>query len=173
MNFLSRLPARILGFMAILLLAGCAATRYEDLATSLPPPSPGEGRIVLYTPLIDGASVQPRIRVNKRAVGRAKPGSFFYVDRAAGTYTVLAQRGWEAKVTFELKAGETRYVRFVPADVPMANSGSGSVGANKLKPELASSATQAQTELSALKYWGASSRTRNEEGVGRDGRVAM
>ncbi|ARP80313.1 hypothetical protein CAL12_05350 [Bordetella genomosp. 8] len=156
---------------AAFLLAGCASHRYADVADAMVPMAPGEGRIVLYTPTTSvslGANVQPRVRINNRLVGRAKPGGFFYLNRPAGSYTVLAQRG--KSLTFDLAAGQTQYIRFVPDGLFSSNAGD--AGAKYLRPELAASPTDAQAELKAMQFWGASSRTRNEEGIARTGAAA-
>ncbi|AOB33410.1 hypothetical protein AKI39_04610 [Bordetella sp. H567] len=169
LNTLSRLRRRIPALAAaLLLLAGCASRHYEDVSDSLAPMAPGEGRIVLYTPATDvslGANAQPRVRLNNRLIGRAKPGGFFYLNRPAGTYTVLAQRG--KPVTFTLEAGQVQYVRFVPDGLISTNSGD--AGAKFLRAELTSSAADAQAQLENMRFWGASSRTRNEEGIARNG----
>lgn len=169
MNKLTRLSRVFLSLAAAaLLLAGCASRQYTNVADAMVPMAPGEGRIVLYTPTTDvslGANAQPRVRINNRLVGRAKPGGFFYVNRAAGTYTVLAHRG--APLTFTLEAGQTQYIRFVPDGLISTNSGDAS--AKFLRPELSPSPTQAQAELQSMRFWGASSRTRNEEGMARNG----
>jgi hypothetical protein len=172
MTMLSLLPKRILGFLSALLLAGCA-THYDELANAMPPLAPDEGRIILYTPVsnVGTSAVDARIRINNRAVGRAQPGSFFYVDRPAGTYSLVAHRGRETPLKFDLKAGQIQYVRFATDVLGATNSGP--MGPARLRPELAPSADQAQAELQPLRYWGASSRTRKEQGVGRDGRSVM
>ena len=55
--------------------------------------------------------IQPDIHLNDQVVGRSTPGGFFYVDEAAGEYTVLTATEVKRTVTFTLHAGETRYVR--------------------------------------------------------------
>ncbi|WP_179283247.1 DUF2846 domain-containing protein [Bordetella genomosp. 9] len=172
MNLLSRisrrLSFRLATFAALLLLAGCASHKYADIANAMAPMASGEGRIVLYTPATSvslGANAQPRVRLNNRLVGCAKPGGFFYVNRPAGSYTVSSQRG--KSLTFALAAGQTQYVRFVPDGLFSSNAGD--AGARSLRPELAASPADAQAELQPMQFWGASSRTRNEEGIARDG----
>jgi hypothetical protein len=161
MTNLHRLAAWILGGLAAVLLAGCAGPRYTDMATAMPPLQPGLGRIVLYTPDVGTAAgaPQPKIRISQRVVGRAKSGSFFYVDRPAGNYTVAADRNNKDVLRFALEAGDIRYVRFVQAVPGTPNSGS--VVATRLRPELVETAA-AESQLRSTRYWGASSRTRKE-----------
>lgn len=146
-----RLAAWIAGLAAAILLAGCAGPRYASMASSLPPLKPGDGRIVFYNPMQDagaGPSGQPKIRVNKQVVGRSKPGSFFYVDRPAGSYVVTDKLWTDDGLSFMLNPGETRYVRFVAPSL-------GSTGISKLNIELVDSQSEAQRELLPLRYFGA------------------
>ncbi|CAM3472489.1 DUF2846 domain-containing protein [Bordetella sputigena] len=172
MNTLLRFCRRFAVLAAVtFLLAACASHKYADVADAMVPMAAGEGRIVLYTPATSvslGANAQPRVRINNRLVGRAKPGGFFYVNRPAGSYTVLALRG--KPLTFDLAAGQTQYVRFVPDGLFSSNAGE--AGAKYLRPELAASPVDAQAELKTMQFWGASSRTRNEEGIARNGAAA-
>lgn len=171
MSSFSRLVRLLFLFAAAVALTACASRKYADVSDAMVPMASGEGRIVLYTPATSvslGANAQPRVRINKRLVGRAKPGGFFYVNRPAGSYTVVAQRG--QSLTFELAAGQTQYVRFVPDGLFSSNAGD--AGAKYLRPELAASPLDAQAELKTMQFWGASSRTRNEEGIGRNGAAA-
>ena len=46
-----------------------------------------------------------------RRVGTAKPGGFYFVDRAPGNYEVTAATETEKKLTFVLEPGQVRYVR--------------------------------------------------------------
>ncbi|OZI26587.1 hypothetical protein CAL26_04495 [Bordetella genomosp. 9] len=148
----TRLAAWIAGIAAAILLAGCAGPRYASMASSLPALKPGDGRIVFYNPMQDagaGPSGQPKIRVNKQVVGRSKPGSFFYVDRPAGSYIVTDKLWTDDGLSFMLNPGETRYVRFVAPSL-------GSTGIGNLHIELVDSQSEAQRELLPLRYFGAS-----------------
>jgi Protein of unknown function (DUF2846) len=55
--------------------------------------------------------VQPEVRLNGQAVGRAVPNGFFYMDRPAGSYQVATETEVEKKLTFTLEPGQVRYVR--------------------------------------------------------------
>lgn len=149
-----RVASWLAGIVLAALLAGCAGPRYMDMAESLPPLKTGDGRIVFYMPEGSGAgpSGQPKIRVNQQVVGRAKPGSFFFVDRPAGSYVVTDKLWTGDGLSFMLNAGETRYVRF-------AASSLGSTGVGKLNVDLIDSQAEAQQQLIGLRYWGAAPST--------------
>lgn len=46
-----------------------------------------------------------------RVVGRSVPGGFSYVDRPPGKYAVTTATEVENAVTFQLAAGETKYIK--------------------------------------------------------------
>jgi hypothetical protein len=94
-------------------LAGCASgIKHKDILTSMPAVASGQGRIYfLRSNSFVGAALQPEIRLNGEAVGKSMPGGFFYVDRPAGKYIAAGSTEVEKTVSFELRAGETKYVR--------------------------------------------------------------
>lgn len=105
------------GFIVALLaafLAGCAATgtKMMDMQDSIPALAADKGRVYFYrTSSILGAGVTADIRLNSEVVGRSTRGSFFYVDRAPGSYEAAASTEAENRWKFELKAGETVYIK--------------------------------------------------------------
>ncbi|NVM92342.1 hypothetical protein [Variovorax sp. SG517] len=112
-----------LKFIAIaalaLLSAGCASnggTKYRDMANVLAKIKPGEGRIFFFradTPF--GSALQPGVRLDKVAVGKSRPGSFFFVDRPAGTYLAATVADPQKTLGIPLEEGETKYVRMSPS----------------------------------------------------------
>lgn len=99
---------------AAALLSGCAATgpSFQEMESSIPTLGGDAGRIYFlrdFSPF--GAAVQPELRVNDELVGRSRPGGFFYVDRKPGTYVASSTTEVVSEYTFDLKAGETRYIR--------------------------------------------------------------
>jgi hypothetical protein len=58
-----------------------------------------------------GAAVQPEIRMNNEVVARSVPGGFSFVDRPPGKYVVTAATEVENAVTFQLAAGESKYIK--------------------------------------------------------------
>ncbi|WP_342767011.1 DUF2846 domain-containing protein [Trinickia dinghuensis] len=98
---------------SLLLLAACASgPTYRDVAKSIPTLDANLGRLYfLRSASLLGAAIQPEIRLNDQVVGRSTPGGFFYVDEPPGTYTVITATEVERKITFDLAAGQTRYVR--------------------------------------------------------------
>lgn len=102
-------PLLLAGF----LLAGCASPRGADeLPLQIPAMKPGYGRVFFTRPAdLTGAVVQPEIRMNNEVVARSVPGGFSYVDRPPGKYVVTTATEVENTVTFQLAAGETKYIR--------------------------------------------------------------
>jgi hypothetical protein len=95
-----------------LLLSGCASgAKYAEIATTIPPVAPSQGRIYFYRPSALGAAVQPDIKLNGQKVGSAKPHGFYVVDRAPGDYEVSASTETEKKLTFTLEPQQERFVR--------------------------------------------------------------
>jgi hypothetical protein len=99
--------------LASLVLAGCASgVKHKDMLSAMPSMGPGQGRIYFFrSNSFVGAALQPEIRLNAEAVGKSMPGGFFYVDRPAGKYVAAASTETEKTLTFDLAAGETKYVR--------------------------------------------------------------
>lgn len=99
------------GFMA----GGCASgLKHATVADSIPAidASTGEGRVYFYrdgSPF--GFAVQTTIHLNEEPVGKSKAGGFFFVDVAPGTCVVSCKTEAEYSTSFELAAGETKYVR--------------------------------------------------------------
>jgi hypothetical protein len=58
-----------------------------------------------------GAAVQPEIRMNNEVVARSVPGGFSFVDRPPGKYAVTTATEVENAVTFQLAAGESKYIK--------------------------------------------------------------
>jgi hypothetical protein len=98
-----------------LALVGCASgAKFTDYAAKLPPPKQGDGRIWFFRPQkVLGAAVQPTVYLNGRAVGTAKPGGFFHVDRPAGQYEVKCKTEWSDSTTFTLAPQSTKYIRLL------------------------------------------------------------
>ena len=131
---------------ALALVGGCATgIKHEQMAASMPSVKQGEGRIYFFrSSSMFGAAVQPDISLDGQVVGVSKPGGFFFVDRPAGSHVASASTETEKKVTFVLKAGETKYIR---SSVGMGIA----VGRVILEPE---TPEKAQAELGSLSYTG-------------------
>ena len=96
----------------LLPLSGCATgAKYTEVASTLPPLAPSQGRIYFYRPSALGTAVQPDIKLNGQKVGTAKPHGFYFVDRAPGNYEVTAATEAEKKLTFTLEPSQERFVR--------------------------------------------------------------
>jgi hypothetical protein len=139
--------ARFFGLLATgILLSGCASgPGYKTVANTFTPLNPEQGRIFFYrSGSMVGAGVQPHVMLNKQAVGRAKPGGFFYVDRQPGDYEVDCYTEMKSALSFSLAKGETRYVRLrISLGVVVGH----------INPELMDSAI-AQKQIQSCKYTG-------------------
>jgi hypothetical protein len=95
-------------------LVGCATgPMLTDIESSIPPIPSGEGRIYLYrNAVFFGDGLRPAILLNGENIGNPIPDGFFFVDRPAGDYEISTTTEVERKLSFELAAGEEKYVRF-------------------------------------------------------------
>lgn len=99
--------------LASIMLTACATSgpKFSEMNATMAAVQPEMGRIYFYRTALLGAAVQPEVRLNGQAVGRAVPNGFFYVDRPAGSYQVATETEVEKKLTFTLEPGQVRYVR--------------------------------------------------------------
>jgi hypothetical protein len=104
------------GFLLAVLAAclfGCSATgpRFSEMAQSLPSLGENQGRIYFYrTSMLVGVAVQPDVIVNGQTVGKSQPGSFFFIDRPAGTYRASARTEAEGSIDITLRPKQTAYI---------------------------------------------------------------
>ena len=104
------------GFLLAVLAAGlfgCSATgpRFSEVSQNLPSLGENEGRIYFLRNSIMGAAVQPEVSVNGRVVGKSQPGSFFFIDRPAGSYRATARTEAEGSIDIVLRPKQTAYVQ--------------------------------------------------------------
>lgn len=97
----------------MLVLTGCAPSGplYKEASSAFPALAADKGRTVFYRSDYAGAVFTPEIQLNGRAVGKAERGGFFYVDEKPGKYTVSTPKEGDKKLTFNLAAKETKYIR--------------------------------------------------------------
>jgi hypothetical protein len=83
-------PARLL-FLLGLTLAACAqGPRFGEVAAALPAVPPGDARLFFYRWLEPYESLTwTAVYLNGAEVGVSRPGSVFYRDVPAGTYTIV------------------------------------------------------------------------------------
>jgi hypothetical protein len=103
------------GFLLAVLAAclfGCSASgpRFSEMAQSLPSLGENQGRIYFYRTSIMGMAVQPDVTVNGQTVGKSQPGSFFFIDRPAGTYRASARTEAEGTIDITLRPKQTAYI---------------------------------------------------------------
>lgn len=104
------------GFLLAVLAAclfGCSATgpRFSEVSQNLPSLGENEGRIYFFRNSIMGAAVQPEVSVNGQIVGKSQPGSFFFIDRPAGSYRATARTEAEGSIDVVLRPKQTAYVQ--------------------------------------------------------------
>ena len=101
------MPLVLVGF----LLGSCASPRGLD-EPPLQIPALSYGRVYFTRPReLTGSAGQPEIRMNNEVVARSVPGGFSFVDRPPGKYAVTTATEIENAVTFQLAAGETKYIK--------------------------------------------------------------
>ncbi len=102
-----------LAWLAVALLSGCAASGHSYVAVSsaLPPVRDNACRVFFYrTDSMLGAAMQPEIKLDGQRVGKSQPGGFFYVDTHPGRHLATSQTENEARLEFDIEAGQTVYV---------------------------------------------------------------
>lgn len=136
------LPLLFVGF----LLTSCASPRgLDEPPLQIPALKPGYGRVYFTRPAdYVGSAIQPEIRMNNEVVGRSVPGGFSYVDRPPGKYAVTTATEVENAVTFQLAAGETKYIK---------TSVSAGILVGHVTPTL-EFPEQGQSDISQLRYVG-------------------
>ena len=96
---------------AALMSSSATGVEHQGVWT-IPALKPNLGRIYfLRSSVMQGAAIKPEIRLNGLLVGVSKPGGFFYIDRAPGSYRASATADVETTLSFTLAAGETKYIR--------------------------------------------------------------
>jgi hypothetical protein len=83
-------------------------------AAAAPAPTPelsgAPGRIYFYRAAILGTVLQPDVLINGKAVGKAIPKEYSYVDRPPGTYELSTTLKNTRSLTFTLQPGAAAYV---------------------------------------------------------------
>jgi hypothetical protein len=83
---------RLAGIAFFLALAGClgpTAPFYPEVATTIPPVPPGQGRIYFYRDYEPYESLsRPYLYLNRQVVGVSIPGGVFYRDVPPDTYEI-------------------------------------------------------------------------------------
>ena len=87
-----------------------AATAAAPAAAPAPEMSGAPGRIYFYRASILGTVLQPDVLINGKAVGKAVPKEYSYVDRPPGTYEVSTTLKDSRSLTFTLPPGASAYV---------------------------------------------------------------
>ncbi|MDQ0569394.1 hypothetical protein QFZ42_001228 [Variovorax paradoxus] len=106
--------------MLAMVIAGCASgptgPKFQEMGNVIPKIKSGDGRIYFFRAAGPfGAALQPGVRIDKLGVGSSKPGSFFFVDRPAGTYLAATTTDLRKTLAIPLAEGETKYVRMSPS----------------------------------------------------------
>lgn len=106
-------PIRLLAVFLVATLTACAATgpRFAEVEAGFPSLGEDQSRIFFYREnSAFGAALTPDVLLDGQRVGELKPGSFFFVDREAGTHTASASTEATSQLELTTRAGETKYV---------------------------------------------------------------
>jgi hypothetical protein len=100
----------------LMLMAGCATASLES-QSKVQDRRQARVYFLRESTLVYSMGTAPVLKVNGQEVGQVANGSYFFVDRPPGTYTVtletpLAPGRFKADVT--LRAGATYYVKIAP-----------------------------------------------------------
>jgi hypothetical protein len=99
-------------FLVLVTLTGCASAPVNEAAApELQQIAENHGRIFVYRLHGDGDGISSAVRVAGEPVGRASPGSFFYVDLPIGEHEIAAARNSKQTVVVDIEAGAEYFVR--------------------------------------------------------------
>lgn len=107
----SNRPALV--FLVVLVMfSGCASSP----VTEVPEPGlhqipDGHGRIFVYRLNGDADGISSAVRVAGDPIGRAIPGSYFYVDLPVGQHEIAAARNSKQTVVVDVAAGTEYFLR--------------------------------------------------------------
>ena len=93
---------------------GCATSgpKFSEVIQTIPDLPADSGRIYVYRAnSMVGAAAQPDVKLNGEVVGKSTPGGFFYFDRKPGAYEITTATEVDRKLSLNLEAGQTLYVR--------------------------------------------------------------
>ena len=91
--------------------SGCASVHYQELA-ELPRVSDDKGLIFFFREKeFQGSAISFYIYEGDERIGGLANGTFFFIEPNPGTYTYRAKTEAEEKVTLEVVAGETYYIK--------------------------------------------------------------
>ena len=102
-------PIALVALLLPLLLASSAfgAGRVDN---PLPPPAPGQARIVAYRTAVLGPLAPPAVLANDLEIGRASVRGYFHADLAPGRYTLAVATERSLKLDLQLEADHVYYV---------------------------------------------------------------
>ena len=99
-------------FSVLMMLTGCSsAPVIEATEAGLLQIPDGYGRVFVYRLNGDADRISSAVRIDGEPVGRAIPGSYFYVDLPAGDYEITAARNSDYLVAVDLKAASVINIR--------------------------------------------------------------
>ena len=94
--------------LLFLTLAGCvSAPRYSEIKGRLPEIPSGQGRVFFY---FNGMANPGIVRINKQEILKLGWGTFSFVDRPVGTYTLDTTNSVRAPASFSLESKKAVYV---------------------------------------------------------------
>ena len=126
--------------VAASLLAACSAfgggdkddnvgMSFSEAGSLAPELAPGNGRIFVYRERSSlGNALSTDVSLNGEMIGNSEPGGFFYVDRPAADYKIVAAQAGSTstddaarKVAFTLAPGQSVYVKITIGGIAIAH----------------------------------------------------
>jgi hypothetical protein len=103
---------RVLYLLLLVFIAGCASVKKDTGSLAQDRPKPGKALIYFYRPRSAvGMAVGFDVRAGDRKIGGLPNGSYFVYDATPGVQTFSASTEVTKRVTFNVRAGETYYIK--------------------------------------------------------------
>ncbi|WP_082604030.1 DUF2846 domain-containing protein, partial [Acidovorax sp. Root217] len=113
MRFLTRYFRALVLITAALALVGCTAPRAKpdaDLKAKQFTPQAETASLYIYRSEMTGASAPMTVSVNNQSLGKTNARTYYQLEVAPGSYTVVSSADNTSTVTVEAEAGKSYYV---------------------------------------------------------------
>ncbi|KRC29032.1 DUF2846 domain-containing protein [Acidovorax sp. Root219] len=113
MRFLTRYFRALVLITAALALVGCTAPRAKpdaDLKAKQFTPQAETASLYIYRSEMTGASAPMTVSVNNQSLGKTNARTYYNLEVAPGSYTVVSSADNTSSVTVEVEAGRSYYV---------------------------------------------------------------
>ena len=113
MRFLTRYFRALVLITAALVLVGCTAPRAKpdaDLKAKQFTPQAETASLYIYRSEMTGASAPMTVSVNNQSLGKTNARTYYHLQVAPGSYTVVSSADNTSTVTVDAEAGKSYYV---------------------------------------------------------------